>query len=75
MKHNILDLEMLLKLPSVEVDHGFDLSPDGTRVAFSSNRTGRWEIYVMPLDRSTPPRQVTGGPGAKSAPRWVLDRF
>jgi len=65
---------MLLKIPAVETDLGFDLSPDGTRVAFSSNRTGGWEIYVMPLDRSAPPRQVTGGAGAKIAPRWVGDR-
>jgi len=70
MKRRILDLETLVKIPTVAVDHGFDLSPDGTQVAFSCNRTGRWEIYLMPLDGSAPPWQVTTGPGAKFAPRW-----
>lgn len=25
------------------------ISPDGTRVAFASNRTGNWDIFVMPI--------------------------
>ncbi len=78
-----LDLESLLRIPHVDADHGFSLSPDGGQVAFSYNRSGQWEIHVAPLDRSTPPRQVTVGLGAKFAPRWsptgrhlayVLDR-
>jgi len=73
MERHILDLEMLLKIPSVEVERGFALSPDGTRLAFSYDQTGRWEIYLIPLDRSAPPRQVTTGPGAKFNPRWSPD--
>jgi Tol biopolymer transport system component len=73
MKRNILELEMLLKLPIVDEEYGFDLSPDGTQIAFSSNRTGQWHIYTMPLDRSAAPRQITSGPGANFAPRWPRD--
>jgi dipeptidyl aminopeptidase/acylaminoacyl peptidase len=73
MERHILDLEMLLKIPSVEVERGFALSPDGTRLAFSYDQTGQWEIYLVPLDRSAPPRQVTTGPGAKFNPRWSPD--
>lgn len=70
---SILDLETLLRVPYVEPDTGFDLSPDGTQLAFSWNRTGQWEIYVTSLDGLAGPRQLTTGPGAKFAPRWSPD--
>ncbi|MCR4407369.1 MAG: S9 family peptidase [Anaerolineae bacterium] len=73
MQRRILDLETLLRVPYVDPDNGFDLSPDGTQVAFSCNLSGRWEVYLMPLDGSAPPRPVTAGPGAKFSPRWSPD--
>lgn len=69
----ILDLEALLRVPNVDSDWGFDISPDGTQVAFSWNPTGQWEIYLVPLNRRASPRQITTGPGAKFAPRWSPD--
>ncbi len=73
MEYPTLDLETLLRVPYVEPYTGFDLSPDGTQLAFSWNPTGQWEVYLMPLDGSTPPQQITTGPGAKFAPRWSPD--
>jgi dipeptidyl aminopeptidase/acylaminoacyl peptidase len=73
VKRQILDLEALLRVPYVEPYTRFDFSPDGTQIAFSWNPTGRWEIYAMPADGSTPPQQITIGPGAKFAPRWSPD--
>lgn len=73
MQRRILDLETLLRVPYVDPDNGFDLSPDGTQIAFACNLSGRWEVYLMPLDGSAPPRQVTTGPGAKFAPRCSPD--
>ena len=73
METGILDLETLLRVPYVDPDCGFSLSPDGHQVAFAYNQTGQWEIHVMALDGSAPPRQVTAGPGAKLAPRWSPD--
>ena len=67
MERQVLNLEALLKTPYVEPDYGPDISPDGSQIAFAWNPTGRWEIYVMPLDGSTPPRQLTDGPGGKFA--------
>jgi dipeptidyl aminopeptidase/acylaminoacyl peptidase len=69
----IPDLETLLKIGCVDPDYGFSLTPDGVKVSYSSNSTGNWEIYSLPLDGSTPPEQVTSGPGAKFAPRWSPD--
>jgi dipeptidyl aminopeptidase/acylaminoacyl peptidase len=41
----MLDLAQLLRVP--HVDHLFDLSPDGSKLAFAWNRTGDWQIYEL----------------------------
>ena len=71
----VLDLQTLFSIPSVEPYNGFAISPDGTQAAFAWNPTGQWELYLLPIgERSEPAgstaRQLTGGPGAKSAPRF-----
>ncbi len=47
-------------------------SPDGKRLAFSSNRTGRYEIWVVAADGSGL-LQLTDGPGDKTWPVWSPD--
>ena len=47
-------------------------SPDGMRIAFSSNRTGRYEIWIVDADGSDG-QQITDGPGNKSWPVWSPD--
>lgn len=47
-------------------------SPDGKRVLFQSNRTGRWEIYVMNADGSDP-TQLTDRAGDNVTPVWSPD--
>lgn len=44
-------------------------SPDGSLVAFVSNRDGSSEIYVMPM-RGGPARRLTRDGGEKSPPSW-----
>ncbi|MBA4136587.1 MAG: hypothetical protein C0518_04645 [Opitutus sp.] len=47
-------------------------SPDGARIAFQSNRSGRHQIHVLRLaDGSTP--QVTGGDAPATGPAWSPD--
>jgi dipeptidyl aminopeptidase/acylaminoacyl peptidase len=67
------DLELLLRTPFVDPEHGFDISPDGNRVAFSWNITGRWEIYERAVDGSGDPICLTSGDGAKFAPKYSPD--
>ena len=47
-------------------------SPEGQRIAFSSNRTGQYEIYVIERD-GTGLMQVTHGDGDKDDPAWSPD--
>lgn len=44
-------------------------SPDGTRIAFASNRDGQWDIYVMNADGSNPQR-LTNTPAREWHPAW-----
>jgi eukaryotic-like serine/threonine-protein kinase len=45
-------------------------SPDGKWVAYSSNETGSWEVYVSPFPSGTSKWQVSRGGGE---PRWRRD--
>ena len=47
-------------------------SPDGTKIAFTSNRDGNTEIYVMNAD-GTDQTRITNRPGGDSQPNWSPD--
>jgi Tol biopolymer transport system component len=47
-------------------------SPDGKLVAFASNRSGNFDIFVMKED-GTEVRQLTTDPSADTQPRWSPD--
>jgi TolB protein len=47
-------------------------SPDGTRVAFASDRSGNWDIWVIDV-AGTHPIQVTDSPGDELHPSWSPD--
>jgi tricorn protease len=49
-------------------------SPDGSRIAFISDKTGEEEIYLIAQDGSTPAEQLTsGGKAMRYAPEWSAD--
>ncbi|MEN8240375.1 MAG: hypothetical protein ABFS17_00505 [Chloroflexota bacterium] len=48
------------------------LSPDGNQVAYSSNRTGQWDIYVLDL-YSGELNQVTDDLAYNGSPAWSPD--
>ena len=50
----------------------FDISPNGSRIAFSTNRDGNFAIYVMNAD-GTGVSQITNGAGHDVAPNWSPD--
>ncbi len=47
-------------------------SPDGTKIAFTSDRSGNWEIYVMNADGSNV-IDVTNSPAQEYFPSWSSD--
>jgi len=47
-------------------------SPDGSKIAFASNRDGNFEIYVMNAD-GTEQTRLTTDPGWKTNPAWSPD--
>lgn len=47
-------------------------SPDGRWVAFSSNRTGNWDIFVVPANGGKP-RQLTFRTGSDIVVTWTPD--
>jgi Tol biopolymer transport system component len=47
-------------------------SPDGTQIAFASDRDGDWEIYAMRTD-GTDLRQLTDDTSIESKPSWSPD--
>ncbi|MEM7229716.1 MAG: hypothetical protein AAF432_12970 [Planctomycetota bacterium] len=56
--------------PSDDVMPSF--SPDGSRIAFASNRQGSWDIFVMNVDRGAPV-QVTSNADHELHPTWSPD--
>jgi dipeptidyl aminopeptidase/acylaminoacyl peptidase len=73
MNKKILDLAALLQVPYVEPDMGYDISPNRRQIAFSWNKTGQWEVYVLDLVGKNPAKQITKGPGGKFNPQWSPD--
>jgi dipeptidyl aminopeptidase/acylaminoacyl peptidase len=69
----MLDLKALLQVPYVEPFTGFDISPDGRKVAFSWNKTGYWEIYELSLTDRQTTRKISIGPGGKFASKYSPD--
>jgi DNA-binding winged helix-turn-helix (wHTH) protein/Tol biopolymer transport system component len=48
-------------LPGISISANFSVSPDGKRVAFeATDAKGEPHAWIAPLDRSSPPRQITG---------------
>ncbi|HEX5888514.1 MAG TPA: S41 family peptidase [Pyrinomonadaceae bacterium] len=49
-------------------------SPDGSQIAFVSDKTGEEELYVIAQDGSKPAEQLTnGGTAMRYAPEWAPD--
>jgi eukaryotic-like serine/threonine-protein kinase len=48
-------------------------SPDGTRVAFSSDRAGAYNLFLQPADGSAPPERVTSGANVQLSSSWSPD--
>ncbi len=58
---------------SVAADLSPSFSPDGSQIAFSSNRSGQFEIYVRSLAPDGAERQLTSDGQENVQPKWSPD--
>jgi len=63
------DIEALARTVWIEE---FDLSPDGSLIAFKSAKAGTYDIWIVPTAGGEP-RQLTSLPGREMAPRFHPD--
>jgi serine/threonine protein kinase/Tol biopolymer transport system component len=59
-------------ISSTRSENNAQFSPDGKRIAFLSDRSGRGEIWVCESDGSHP-LQLTSSPRSTGSPRWSPD--
>jgi TolB protein len=62
--------QRLTTSPGVDTDPSF--APDGSRIAFESDRGGSQQLYVMNADGSQQ-RRISFGGGSYGAPQWSPD--
>ena len=68
-----VDSKVLTQLTSDPADDSMPaISPDGTKLAFASNRSGNWDIYIMPAAGGKAV-QVTGDASDETHPSWSPD--
>jgi Tol biopolymer transport system component len=60
-------------IASTRDDVAPDISPDGKRIAFASNRSGHWEIWVCDRDASNPLQLTAFHSALVGSPRWSPD--
>lgn len=58
---------------STKEDNDPSFSPDGTHIAFASDRSGSFEIYVCAADGSNPIQLTSMRTSATGTPRWSPD--
>jgi len=71
----VLDMSSRKVMPIVDLpnsaQHSSDVSPDGKWMAYASNETGRYEVWVEPLLQTGARYQITRDGG--SHPMWLPD--
>jgi TolB protein len=65
----------LVRLTTAEHDTGPAASPDGRQVAFMSNRSGNWEVYIVDSNAAegTEPTRLTQNAARDGLPAWSPD--
>ena len=62
-----LDIEKLIRIPSIYPSLGYALSPDGHMAAVVWDQPGQWQVFLVPLAGRGRPERITSGPESKMA--------
>jgi len=68
-----LDIEKLIRIPSVYPHHGLGLSPDGERAAVVWDKSGQWQVYLVPLTGRGKPKPIAPGSESQMSPVFSPD--
>jgi len=60
-------------ISSTRAEMNARISPDGSKIAFASDRTGSWEIWVAASNGEHPVQLTSFGAGETGSPRWSAD--
>lgn len=58
----------VIESPAIDTSPSF--SPDGTKIVYESDESGSQQLYIAPVDGSTPPERISFGQGRYAAPAW-----
>ena len=64
---------VLFPASTTRTDYNAQFSPDGKRLAFQSNQTGRMEIWLSDADGANAQQLTCMGTGNTGTPRWSPD--
>ncbi|MCU1322226.1 MAG: WD40-like beta Propeller containing protein [Acidobacteriaceae bacterium] len=59
--------------PSTRRSHSAQFSPDGSKIAFVSDRSGKWELWLSNADGTETSQLTTFGAASVGSPRWSPD--
>jgi Tol biopolymer transport system component len=59
--------------PSTRRSHSAQFSPDGSRIAFVSDRSGKWELWVSGADGKEASQLTNFAAASVGSPRWSPD--
>ena len=68
-----LDIEKLIRVPSVYPWYGYGLSPDGQSAAIVWDNSGQWQVYLVPVTGRGKPRLITPSAESQMAPVFSPD--
>jgi Tol biopolymer transport system component len=59
--------------PSTRRSHSAQFSPDGSKIAFVSDRSGKWELWISNADGTEASQLTNFGAASVGSPRWSPD--
>ena len=63
-----LDIQKLISIPGLQSRLGYSLAPDGQTAAVVWDKSGQWQIYLVPLAGRGKPTPILASPESQMSP-------